>query len=210
MRAALLAATLGVVGLGAMSLRALWLGSEALAAADAAFDEGNLAESIRAARRAASLSVPGAPHVDAAYARLDVIARGAEAAGRTDLSILAWEATRAAALESDSPWFEERPELARANQNLARLRARASAEREPGRRGPTERELGRLLARSTRPGWTSTGLVALGFLLMTCGLGWSAARGIGKDGRVFGRALALGAALLVLGVACWTFAVYRA
>lgn len=208
LRSALVVVAFVLASAGAASLRTLLLGSEALAAAEAAFDQGELAESIREARRAAAMTVPGATHVDAAYARLQVIARGAEAAGKNEVAVSAWEATRGAALESRHPCGAPRPELARANENLARLRAQNTARREsPERTAALERELLRALERPTGASALATSLVALGFALAVLGTAWGAWRGISRDGRVFGRQLVFGATLVAIGLACWTFAV---
>jgi hypothetical protein len=208
LRRGLLLMALIVCGLGAASIRTMVVGAEAMDHADAAFDRGDIAESVRLARRAASLSVPGAEHVNRAYARLEVIARGAEAVGQEGLSIAAWDATRAAAVESRSPWSVERPELERANQNLARLRARNIAEKSPNTRtDQATRQLLQTLDESSRSKPTAA-LLPIGFVLSVLGLGWAALRGSPERGRWFSRDLAIGVAVAVIGVACWTLAVY--
>lgn len=205
----LLVLALLVAGLGVASLRTAHLGRHAADAAEAAFDRGDLAQAVRSARRAAGLTVPGAPHVDRAFRRLEVIARGAEALGDTELSIAAWEAVRTAAVES-SPWSSERPELDRANQNLARLRARAQARFEPTRLPEhLSRDLLAELNATDRSGRAVLWL-ALGFTLSVAGLGWTALRGVTGEGRWLVRDLILGIAILATGLACWTFAVYTA
>lgn len=208
LRRVMLVGAFALLALAVVSLRTALMGRAALARADAAFDRGDLEESVREARRAASLRMPGGAHVDAAYTRLLVIARGAEAVGRTDLSIAAWDATRAAALESETPWGDPRPELERANQNLARLRAHvATAERAPARTAPLERELLRSLERPARPSGAQTALVALGFVLALVGFVWGAVQGIDRHGAVRKRQLLLGLLVALVGFACWTFAV---
>jgi hypothetical protein len=108
---------------GVATLRAVLDGEREIAASDAAFDQNDLHGAIAHARRAASAYALGAPHVERGYARLLAVARGAEATGQTDVAMLAWQAQRAAVLESASLWqpFPER--LEEANRNLARLSA---------------------------------------------------------------------------------------
>jgi hypothetical protein len=101
--------------------RTLHRGAEEMRASDAAFDAGELETAVRHARRAASLYVPGAEHVDEGYERLKAVAAGAERARDSALAMAAWRAVRAAALESRHLWLARPAELARANAHLARL-----------------------------------------------------------------------------------------
>jgi len=210
LRRGFVGAALVIAGLGIASIRTAYLGAEAADSADAAFDRGELVESIRWARRAASLNVPGAEHVGRAYFRLEVIARGAEAAGEAQLSVAAWEAIRSAAIESRSPLSTERPELERANQNLARLRARLAAERQPGVRDDAAAHglLTQLESRERRA--ISAALLPIGFALSVAGLLWAAFRHQPDGGRRVSRHLLIGLLVTAIGVACWTLAVYTA
>lgn len=61
---------------------------------DAAFHSGDLRGAIIHAKSAALAYVPGSSHVLSAYARLEAIAKGAEAEGNHELSRLAWETLR--------------------------------------------------------------------------------------------------------------------
>lgn len=103
------------------TLRTLGRGDAEMAASDRAFDQGELGLALRHARRAATAYVPGAAHVDAAYARLQALALGAERARDVTLAASAWRAQRSAALESCHLWQPRQSELERADQNLARL-----------------------------------------------------------------------------------------
>ncbi|MFZ5894082.1 MAG: hypothetical protein ACOY0T_23680 [Myxococcota bacterium] len=208
LRIAALVAAFGVAALGVMITRTLVSGRAALAASERAFDQGDLREAVRLAGRAAALSVPGASHVDLAYRRLVVIARGAEAAGRPHLAAYAWNTVRGAAVESAAPGFGTRAELSLANQNLARL---ASWLASGGKDDPTgEREILRTLERP--PGPPAEGLVLLsgGMLLVVLGLAWAGLRGLRANGKTYPRSLLIAAVLVVLGAACWTAATYRA
>lgn len=101
--------------------RTLRRGAEEMRASDAAFDAGELESAVRHARRAASLYVPGAEHVERGYERLKAVATGAERARDTGLAMAAWRAVRAAALESRHLWVARPRELEQANANLVRL-----------------------------------------------------------------------------------------
>lgn len=188
------------------TLRAVLDGEREIAASDAAFDANDLHASIQHARRAASAYAPAAPHVRRGYERLVAIARGAEALGKPDIAVLAWQAQRAAVLESASlirP-FPER--LEEANRNLARLEAaRAGAE-------ATQPQLaGRLFKQAQersaeRLPWGS--LLSVGMLLAGLGLAWFARSALGPGGIVWlkGR---WGLVLFGLGSALWAFSAYR-
>jgi hypothetical protein len=178
--------------------------------AEAAFDENDLRESIRQARRAASLTAPGTAHVRRAFARLVVIARGAEASGQLDVAELAWQAVRAAALEGADPWSGTPVELDYANRSLARLGARRLGAERAGDLDATERELLRGLERPAAPRAARLSLLGAGFVLAALGLGWAALRGVGESGRVIRRELGLGLAVATIGAACWTLAVFQA
>ncbi len=93
---------LGALGLaiGLLGWRTSTLGQLAMNDSERAFDEGDLLGSLVAARRAASLYVPGAPHVDAALERLVAIGTGAENAGQAEIARRAWESLRGAVVES--------------------------------------------------------------------------------------------------------------
>ena len=75
-----LASALLLVIFALATLRTLWRGDAEMAASDRAFDQGELELALRHARRAATAYVPGAAHVDAAYARLQALGLGAERA----------------------------------------------------------------------------------------------------------------------------------
>jgi len=205
-----LVVALSVVGVAVMSFRAVASGEAALERAEAAFDRGDLRETIREARRSASLVVPGAAHVERAFTRLLVVARGAEAAGDLDSARLAWEAVRSAALEGKPAFGSPSDHLERANQNLARLGARRIVERTPGDAAALElrlsRDLSRPVARS--PLWSL--LLGLGLVCCAAGVAWAALRGVQKDGSLVRRELLLGAALGAAGALCWALAAYRA
>lgn len=199
-----------VVALALMTARTVLSGEQALRAAEEAFDRGDLRECVRLSRRAASLSVPGAPHVGAAFHRLVVVARGAEAAGQPELARLAWQAVRGAALDGRGALGQGRSELDQANFALARLEAAESASRFGVDAARLERDLARSLERPAAPGVLWLGVLGAGFFLSATGLGWAGLRGTTQEGGLSLREVALGLSVAVIGAACWTLAVYQA
>jgi len=208
-RRASLALTLVVLAFAAMTVRVVHDGEQALAASDDAFNRGDLANAVLFARRAAIAYAPGAPHTRAALARLRAVAVGSEGVGDPASARLAWGAVRAAALETRffiEPYAADREEADRA---LARLVSEPGA----GDAEARTRALARAreaLARIPGPSPAGSLLLVLGLGLAAVGTGWVALRGITREGRLIPRAFSVGVAVFVLGVACWTFAAYRA
>jgi hypothetical protein len=195
---------LAVVALAVLTARMMREGESALARSDAAFDRGDLRESVLHARRAATLYAPGAPHVNAAYARLTAVAVGAEAAGDPDVARLAWGAMRGAALETRHVTTPHQAELDRANAALARLQTVKGAP--PDARTAT---LAALQKDDTpRAPWVA--VLGAGFALFFAGIVVFVARGITRAGRTSKSALWVSAALSAAGVVLWVLAVYRA
>jgi hypothetical protein len=201
------AALLGVVVFASVTASTLARGEVALAASDAAFDAGRLRDAVVHARRAAVAYVPGAPHVRAAYARLHAIAIGAESSGHPAVAREAWEAMRAAALESRHVVQPHEEDLRRANEHLARLLANDGVATDAGK---GRERLAELLARDTAPRAARVALLVLGFVLAIAGLGALAWKGVTREGRLVPSRARAALVLTVLGVACWTIAVYRA
>lgn len=119
-RAAALGAALIALGAAVFTLRTMQNGEAQLAASEAALAAGEPERAIRDARHAASAYVPGAAHVDAAYAQLQAIALAAERDGDRQLAASAWRALRTSALESAHLWQPHAARLRLANQHLAR------------------------------------------------------------------------------------------
>jgi hypothetical protein len=193
-----------VLTLAGLTARVVMQGEAALARSDAAFDRGDLLDSIAEARRAAIAYAPGAPHVTAAYDRLVAIAIGAEATGRSDVAQRAWDAIRGAALETRHVSTPHADMLDRANANLSRLRARAgTSDHDPS-------HMTTLLSRDDAPRAPWVAVLGAGFTLFAAGLGLGIRRGTTPAGKLSPRHLALPGLLVVIGVACWTLAVFRA
>ena len=187
-----LAAALPPLLFALVTLRTLSRGQAELSASDRAFAAGELELAVRHARRAATAYVPGASHVDAAYARLRALAWGAERTRDLALASSAWQAVRAAATESRHLWRAHAGELEQANANLLRLRGQSAAlpSKSPA---DTLRPAGTLLLGAgfsatvasllwfSASAWTASGRwtpararwPALGWCLGVCALGWA-------------------------------------
>ena len=198
-----LALLASVILLSALTARVVTEGERHLAESDGAFDRGDLRESILHARSAAILYAPGAPHVAAAYARLEAIAIGAEASGQPEIARQAWGAVRSAAIETRHVVDPHRADLARANASLARLAAAS-----PGRRSRGALAAAFSRDETLRARWVA--VLGVGFGLFALGLGVLALQGFGVRGEPRPRILALAGALLAAGAASWTLAVLRA
>jgi hypothetical protein len=190
----------GVVALGAMTYRAISDGNEALAASDAAFDRGALADAVLHARRAATAYAPGAPHTRAALERLRAVAVGSEAAGDPETARLAWGAIRAAALETRHVVVPYAAELREANERLERPVQGASA------KAP------RSALELPTPGPTAgaSALLVAGFAAAVLGLSFVATRGMTREGRLVWPRVGYGFGVFVVGALLWAIAVYRA
>lgn len=193
--------------LAVATVRALMDGEREIERSDAAFDANDLHGAIQHARRAASAYVPGAEHVERGYARLLAIARGAEAAGQPDVALLAWQAQRAAVLESASVLRPNTARLEEANRNLARLQAAKTAPE--GERAELAK---RLFARAqerrdARTPWGA--LLAGGLALAAAGVAWFALSAVGEDGRVSWLRGRWGLLTLALGAALWAAAAFH-
>lgn len=112
-----------IAGLAAFVVRLAIEGGNAMERSDLEFDRGHLRESLLFARRAAALYAPGLPHVGRADARLEAVAKGAEATERRDVAVLAWQSIRTT--EDQRHWWIGRPSdrAQVANERLALLLA---------------------------------------------------------------------------------------
>jgi hypothetical protein len=198
----LLVPLLLVGGLTGVVWRLALEGERAMMQSDREFDQGRLRESLLSARRAASLYAPGLRHLRRADARLDAIARGAEAAQSHEVSVLAWQAIRST--ERQRRWGFERPSdrAVAADQRLAALLA------DDGRQGSLQsqqqfyrRVLSDLQVTDARLGSTnlaqilSVGLLGLGLVAT-----WGALQlDVGRRGW----RLWVAAGIAVLGAVAW-------
>ncbi len=187
--------------------RAVLDGEREIAQSDAAFDANDLHGAIQHARRAASAYAPFAPHVERGYARLRAIARGAEASARPEIATLAYQAQRAAVLESASLLrpFPER--LEEANRNLARLTA-VRAGPEPARAQVAKRLFEAAEERDPER-FPLGALLAAGLMLSALGVAWFARAALGGSGRVDWLRGKWGLVAFALGVGLWALGAYR-
>ncbi|MEA2751073.1 MAG: hypothetical protein QOI41_5216, partial [Myxococcales bacterium] len=97
-RALLAVALVSLVAIGVAWAGRIAEGRRALAEADSALERGDVTEAILAARIAGEARCPGCTAPDEGFARLEKIARDAEARGDDATAFAAWRATRAALL----------------------------------------------------------------------------------------------------------------
>jgi hypothetical protein len=189
------------------SARVVMDGEREIAASDAAFDANDLYGTIEHARRAASAYLPGAPHVERGYARLLAVARGAEATGRPELAMLAYQAQRAAVLESASAVQPFSARLEAANRNLARL---ASVKAAPEAERPEAAQRLFRAAQSEGAGRAPWGaLLAVSLLVAALGVAWFARAALRGSGRIEWLRGRWGILTFVLGAAMWALAAFR-
>lgn len=190
-----------VSGLVVTAARLSVEGGRAMDESDREFDQGHLRESLQLARRAASLHAPGLKHIQRADARLDAIAIGAEAAQRTDVAVLAWQAIRATELERT--WVGERPtdRARRADRRLAELlvddgrHGTLSEQQQHVRRVLADLESShRTFAKRYLLRASACCVMAMGVLAVYWGLGAQPVRS---------RSLCLGIGLVGLGAVAW-------
>lgn len=204
----MLAASLGVLLIGALTLDLALRGEREMDQSDRCFHRGDLVSAVAHARRAAVLYVPGAPHVDSAYARMVAIAFGSESMGKTDMARRAWAAVRAAALETRHLWVPHSRYLQLANHRLAVLEAAARTAPSSGpQRGDSAVES---FPREHTPRWHWAVALVGGLLAAGAGLAALAVWGLDSEGRVRWRRAGWSLFLLAVGAACWTLAAVRA
>ena len=195
LRSTAVALAMALIVFALATQRALARGDEEMRASDVAFDAGQIELAVRHARRAATLYVPGAGHVDAGYERLRAAAVGAERARDVELAMTAWRAVRAAALESQHVWMPRHRELLEANVNLARLAGPL-----PGGAGAE--------FRAAQPGWVV--VLALGFASAMAGISLLSWRGVARSRHWLLDRSRLPGLLIGLGVVFFSLALIRA
>jgi hypothetical protein len=205
-------ATLAVaVGLGVIVTRVFWDGRQALAAGDAAMQRQDTTEALVMWRRAARWYAPGAPHVDAAYRRMEELARAAEARGDDTLALEAWRGIRSSSLATRSFYTPFVDELGAANQRIAELMARQEVAADHGKDLAERRALHLgFLERDDAPslGWSVLALA--GFAAWVGGGFWFASRGVTVDDRLDRRNALRAAALVTVGLVLWMLGLYKA
>lgn len=217
--------------LGAVAIRVVLEGRDALAEGDAAMTRGRPADAIRHFESAARWYLPLAPHVDEAYARLRALAgpNGAKQANAGErgptISLLSWRAIRSAARATRSLWTPHSKDLAAADAAIARVSAQDPT---AGHIGPIE--LGRAgqpvgqevsasereawhrarLSRDPRPSIGAAALAALGIVAWLAGAAALVRRGIDASGGWVPRPAVVAGGAIVLGLVCWALGLYNA
>jgi hypothetical protein len=215
-----------LVCLGAVLSRVFWDGHGALAEGDAAHRRAEAArsagnselakdEELRAItrwRRAARWYAPGAPHVAKAYARLESLARAAEAAGDRELALEAWRAIRSSSLATRSFYVPYQRQLHVANQRIAVLMAALEDPAlDPGRdQAGREKWHLELLERDEAPSVLFSLLAILGFFTWVGGGFWFAWRGVGADDQLDRRQAIRAGVLVAVGMLVWMVSLYKA
>ena len=143
-------------------------GQRALVDADAALARGDLVEAIFAARVAAEARCPGCGAPDEGFARLEKVARDAEARGDDTTAFAAWRAARAAVLAT-AVTRTTSPRRTRADAEVARFAHRLDAAAVAAGVNPTpaaaEDRLRAALTETDLPGGATFALVGLGGLV---------------------------------------------
>jgi hypothetical protein len=199
------------VGLGVIVTRVFWDGRQALRAGDAAMQKQDTTEALVKWRRAARWYAPGAPHVEAAYARMEELARAADARGDDALALEAWRGIRSSSLATRSFYTPYADKLAAANRRIAELMAKQEVAADKGKDLAERRALHLgFLERDDAPstGWAALALV--GFAAWVGGGFWFAARGVTADDRLDRRNALRAAALVTVGLVLWMLGLYKA
>jgi hypothetical protein len=206
-KAAIAIAGIVLAGVGALALRVVLEGRAALAEGDAASARQHHADAIAAWESAARWYLPGAPHVDQAYARLVVSARS-----NRPHALAAWQAVRRAALATESVWTPHSEDLAAANAALARARAIDPDGATAAGADPAAREAWYAagLARPVRPSTPAVVLAIGGILCWLAGITLVVRRGFDAAGRVVRRPAVVGIAVTLVGIAGWAAGLYNA
>jgi hypothetical protein len=199
-----------VAVLGALAIRVVIEGRNALADGDAWMLRGKTGEAIRAYESAARWYLPLAPHVDEAYDKLRHLAEpsfDAAPAGGPDpaVQLAAWRAIRSAARATRSFYQPHAEDLAAADAAIAKI----SAGVPQGGGGDIAWHQERL-ARESRPSTGMAALAGLGILLWIGGAIALVRRGIDPGGRLVKRAAGVAGIILTVGVGCWAVGLYNA
>lgn len=199
----------------ALAIRAVASGRAALAEGDAAYAARRPTDAIAAWEAAARWYLPGAPHVDEAYARLVRLAEAGiepRAARGEIVALAAWRAVRGAARATRSLWTPHAADLAAADAAIARLAAEAPGGSPAAGPDPAARAAWHLreLSRDPRPRPAAVALACLGIAAWLAGLAGLVRRGVTDAGRLARRPALAAAALTAAGLAAWALGLYLA
>jgi hypothetical protein len=189
--------------------RAVWAGSRALANGDAAQQRGELVQAVDLWRQAARWYVPGASHVEAAYQRMEKLARAAEQGGDVDTALAAWTGVRSSILATRSFYLPHAERLEPANQRIAVLMAeRERALAAAGAAGATDSDAAAAwhyerLAPVPGPSVAWSVIAIIGFATWLAGGLIFALRGVTHDDRLVPRTAAYAGILVAVGLVIW-------
>lgn len=213
------AAIVTAVVIGALVTRAIWEGRSALHDGDAAAERGDPGAAIDAWRRAARWYVPLAPHVGAAYDRLERMAGEAEVHGDRVTALMAWRGVRSSVLATRWLVTPHADRKARADQHIAKLMSEEPVWGQPVPEGadptrlaapdagktPAERQAfyAAQLARDPAPSlaWVIVALIGFGAWIGGCIR--FARRALDADDRLVRRIAAEAGALVLVGLIVW-------
>jgi len=219
-------AIVAAVVIGALATRAIWEGRSALHDGDEAAQRGDTDAAIEGWRRAARWYVPVAPHVGAAYDRLERMAAQAEAHGDRLVALEAWRAVRSSALATRWVVTPHADRKARADAHIARLMAEEPVWGQPVPEGadptrlaaadagatPADREAfyAKQLARDDAPSlaWVIVALIGFGVWLGGCVR--FARRALDAEDRLVRRVAIEAGALVLVGLVVWVVGLYQA
>ena len=200
-------AALVLAGLGALAIRVVLAGREALAIGDARLARAQPAEAIRAFEASARWYLPLAPHVGEAYARLRELAKSED----PGVALAAWRAIRSAARATRTLWTPHADDLAAADAAIAKLAA-ADPEGSTAEGDAQARETWHQarLSRDVRASTGAAALAALGIVLWLAGAVQLAWRGWTARGTLVRRPAAVGGTMIIVGLVCWFAGLYNA
>lgn len=207
MKRAIVIAGIVLAAFGAIAVRVVIEGRNALADGDTAMAAKRTDDAIAAWESAARWYLPFAPHVDAAYARLTALAKAEPAH-----ALAAWRAVRRAA--TATRWLRQphADDLAAANAAIATLSAAHPDGAPAAGQNVTERTAFHAdrLAADLRPSRGAAALAILGILSWLAGIGVLAVRGLDRAGNLVRRSALVGAALTTIGLVAWAVGLYNA
>lgn len=211
-RKLLIGAIVAGVCLGVVVTRAVWEGRSALSKGDAAQAAGNTSEAVTWWRRAARWYVPLAPHVNAAYDRLEDLAKKAEAKGDTKTALAAWRGIRGSILATRSFYVPHSDRLDPANKAIAALMARSESPSVDAGKSEQQRADWHyaLLARDESPSVFWSFIAILGFGLWVGGGVLMALRGVSREDRLVLRQAAYAGGMVLGGLVIWLLGLYNA
>lgn len=202
-----------LAGFGALAIRVVIEGRDALADGDTALAAKRSLDAIDAYETAARWYLPLAPHVDDAYAKLRVLASSEDPA----VALAAWRAIRSAAHATRGLWTPHPDDLAAADAAIAKLSAKDPGAGRIGEKtaapdDETTREAWQRarLARPERPGIGTALVGGLGILLWLVGAFVLVRRGLTRTGAWIRRPALMAGAAIVVGLALWFVGLYNA